>query len=150
MQIIKFQDLKNSWKDLIYGPKQLRSVSLDLTIKKIYRFMSQGALDFGGSEYKSCQIQVIDPKIEDDPEYGWWTISKGLYLVEYNENLSNPNHIAIIYPHSRLLMKGCFHSPFIIPPSDESKSIRGLLIVGETGVKIKENARISTALTFSF
>jgi deoxycytidine triphosphate deaminase len=150
MQIIKSQDLENSWKDLIYGPKQLQSVSLDLTIKRIYHFLSQGALDFGGSEFNPSQKQVIDPRIEDDPKYGWWTLSEGSYLLEYNEVLSNLNYIAIVYPHSRLLITGCYHAPFVIPPSSESETIRGILIVGKMGVRIKENARVSTALTFSF
>ncbi len=134
----------------MYFPKQSNIVSLDLTVKKIYFLDSEGALDFGGSEYKPSEKTLIDPTIESDPKYGWWILNKGEYRIEYNEFLSNTNFFAIVFPHERLQMTGCDHSPFIVNPtnSDNGVLLKSLLRVSTNGVRIKENARISTALTY--
>jgi hypothetical protein len=123
---------------------------LDLTIKKIYSLDTQGALDFGGSEFLPSEMTLIEPKMESDPKYGWWTLNKGDYLVEYNETISNADHFAIVVPHERLLMTGCDHSPFLVKHTnfDSPNPLKSLLRVSTKGVRIKENARISTALTF--
>ncbi len=147
MQLLKTNELEESWKNLIYPPKQLGNATLDLTVKKLFTFKNRGALDFGGSEYQPVTLEPLMPKIEDDPKYGWWTLSKGRYIVEYNENLPRKNCLALVYPHQRLQMTGCFHAPFIIEPSRDSQLFQGLLIVSEEGVRIKENALISTVVT---
>ena len=116
MRFLKNKELEESWKNLIYPPKQLEGVTLDLTVKSIFTFKKQGALDFGGSEYQPVDLEPLSPKIEDDPKYGWWTLSTGMYIVEYNENLPRNECLAIVYPHQRLLNTGCLHPSFIIPP----------------------------------
>jgi deoxycytidine triphosphate deaminase len=148
MRFLKNKDLEESWKNLIYPPKQLVGMTLDLTVKRIYSFKKQGTLDFGGSEYQSADLKPLSPKIEDDPKYGFWTLSAGSYIVEYNENLFDNTYLAIVYPHKRLLHTGCFHPSFVVDPSNNSQSIQGFLIVNGQGVRIKENARISTVITF--
>lgn len=119
-------------------------------MKKIYSFESRGTLDFGGSEFLPADRDLIEPIIENDPKYGWWILDKGEYIVEYNEILSNSNYFAIVFPHERLQMTGCYHSPFLANPqnSDNRISLKSLLSVSTDGVRIKENARISTALTY--
>lgn len=148
MRFIKNKELEESWKNLIYPPKQLEGATLDLTVKRIYSFKKQGALDFGGSEYQPVDLEPLSPIIEDDPKYGWWTLSPGMYILEYNENLPGGEFLAIVYPHQCLLGTGCFHPSFIVDPSKTSQTIQGLLSVNSQGVRIKENARISTVLTF--
>jgi hypothetical protein len=148
MRLLKSHELDESWDNLIYAPKQLGTASLDLTVRKIFKIDSPGSLDFGGSEYRPSETQLINPKIKDDPKYGWWTLTKGHYRIEYNETLPCENCLAIVFPHQRLQLAGCSHSPFIIQTSAESKLIQGSLVVGYDGVRIKENARISTAITF--
>ena len=147
MQLMKTSEVEESWKNLIYPPKQLGDFTLDLTVKKIFSFKNQGVLDFGGGEYQPAELEPLLPKIEEDPKYGWWTLSKGRYMVEYNEILLRKNCMALVYPHQRLQMTGCFHVPFIIEHSGDSQPSQGILDVRD-GVRIKENARISTALTF--
>ncbi|UCE14658.1 MAG: hypothetical protein JSV04_05610, partial [Candidatus Heimdallarchaeota archaeon] len=108
MHILKSSELESYWTNLVYPPKQITDYLLDLTIKKISSLDTQGALDFGGSEYQPSETQPVKPKIEEDPKYGWWSLSKGCYKVEYNEMLQKMCQ-AIVYPHQRLLMTGCFH-----------------------------------------
>ncbi len=149
MRLLESNELEENWENIIYPPKQLGRVTLDLTVKKLFAIknQSQGALDFGGSEYQPVELESLKPKIEDDPKYGWWTLSRGHYIVEYNESLGKDSYLALVYPHQRLLLTGCFHTPFICEHSGDSPTIRGLLVVYDEGVRIKENARISNALT---
>ncbi|MFX1505139.1 MAG: dCTP deaminase [Promethearchaeota archaeon] len=147
MRFLKNKNLEESWENLVYPPKQLVGITLDLTVKRIYSLKKQGTLDFGGSEYQPADLEPLSPKLEDDPKYGFWTLSAGSYIVEYNENLPENENLAFVYPHQRLLHTGCFHASFIIDPSRNSQSIQGLLSVNAQGVRIKENARISTAVT---
>jgi len=147
MRFLRTKELEESWKNLIYPPKQLEEFTLDLTVKKIYSIKKQGTLDFGGSEYQPADLEPLSPQLEDDPKYGWWNLSKGTYIIEYNEILPKSECLAIAYPHQRLLHTGCYHPSFIINPSKNSQVIQGVLIVNSRGVRIKENARISTALT---
>lgn len=148
MRFLKNEILEENWENLIYPPKQLVGNTLDLTVKKIYSLKKRGTLDFGGSEYQPADLEPLSPKLEDDPKYGFWILSTGSYVVEYNENLIKNEYLAIVYPHQRLLHTGCFHPSFIVDPSRNSHSIQGLLSVNAQGVRIKENARISTAITF--
>lgn len=146
----KEEEAKEIWNNFVYFPKQTNVISLDLTVKKIYSIESQGALDFGGSEYIPAKKTLIEPTIDEDPKYGWWSLEKGDYLIEYNEILSNADYFAIVFPHERLQMTGCHHSPFLVNPtnSDNISPLKSLLIVSTNSVRIKENARISTALTY--
>lgn len=150
MRLLKTDELEESWKNLIYPPKQLGRTSLDLTVKNLstIKTQSKGVLDFGGSEYQPLELIPLEAKIEKDPKYGWWTLSKGHYMVEYNETLCQGKFLALIYPHKRLQMTGCFHAPFIVVSSTDTQKIQGLLNVNSEGVRIKENARISIAITF--
>lgn len=147
----KEEDIEEIWKNLVYFPKQVNNACIDLTIKKIYAIKSQGSLDFGGSEYLQVDRINIKPMKEDDPKYGWWILDKGTYIIEYNEHLSNDECIAIVFPHDRLQMTGCYHAPFIVnpPEGEKNRPLSCLLIVSTQNVRIKENARISTALTIS-
>ena len=144
------EEIEQIWQNLVYPPKQVKINSLELTLKTIHTFESRGQIDFGGGEYEESKQQKIVPELEDDPKYGWWILDKGEYLIEYNEILSNSNYFAIVFPHERLQMTGCYHSPFLANPqnSDNRISLKSLLSVSTDGVRIKENARISTALTY--
>ena len=145
----KEENIEEIWKKLIYFPKQVNNGCIDLTIKKIYAFKSQGSLDFGGSEYLQVDRINIKPMKEDDPKYGWWILDKGTYIIEYNEYLSKDGCLAIVFPHNRLQLTGCYHAPFIVNPAkgETTEPLSCLLIVSAKSVRIKENARISTALT---
>ena len=145
--IISENDIPDIWQNLIYEPKQLTKHVLDLTVNSIYMFESQGQLDFGGSEYQSAVGKIIESKIEDDPKYGFWTLEAGNYLIVYNETISNADYLIFIFPHPRLIKAGSFHTSFMWQLTEVNDKITTILQVGKAGIKIKENARISRALT---
>jgi hypothetical protein len=115
-------------------------------VSEIRKVNSGGALDFGGSEFQEASTILVEPekKTSDEP-YGWWKLGPGNYLMKFNEKIGLTTHgVVIILPHSRLLTAGGSHPPLAIEiPDDE---IKVLLSVGNEGLAIKENARVSKVL----
>jgi hypothetical protein len=140
-------DIVDFLKDVIYKDKQVLEDGAHITVKKVFNFRERGNIDFGGGEYKECEIAEINPEERSvDDKYGWWRLEEGEYLIEYNEKLKDSipeGDIIIIQPAKRLIMNGAYHPTLII---GESGCIRTILYVGENGLNIKENARISKLL----
>jgi len=140
-------DVIDFLKDIIYKDKQVLEDGAHITVKKIFNFRERGNIDFGGGEYKECEIAEINPEEHSvDDKYGWWRLEEGEYLIEYNEKLEDSipeGDIIIIQPAKRLIMNGAYHPTLIV---GESGCIRTILYVGENGLNIKENARISKLL----
>jgi len=142
------EEIEQIWQNLVYPPKQVKNNSLELTLKTIHTFESRGQIDFGGGEYEESKQQEIVPELEDDPKYGWWNLNKGNYLVTYNEVIDKPKILALISPHARILSTGAFHPTFLWLSEEKGQNMVTILQVGEKGLHVKENARISTAMTF--
>ena len=56
--------------------------------------------------------------------------------------------MALISSHERILRTGTFHPTLMWSPKREGEPIYITIQVGENGIRVKENARISTAITF--
>ena len=145
---INKKEIEEAWRNIVYAPKQVDDNCLNLTLKSIHAFVDRGQIDFGGGEYLEAKHQQIEPELENDPKYGWWNLEKGNYLAQYNEILDKPIYFALISPHKRLLRTGTFHPTFMLLPTEMGKPVITTIQVGEFGIHVKENARISTAITF--
>jgi deoxycytidine triphosphate deaminase len=134
---------------IIYARKQVHSDSVDLTVKRIIKLQSAGELDFGGSEYKAADTDAVAPvKKSPDDEYSWWNLEHGFYLVSFNEKFNLAKDVlGIIFPHSRLIRSGGIHSPSIVSKDEDPPVI--LLQVGPHGLRLKENARISSLIVMA-
>ena len=148
LEVIKKDDILSVWVNLVYPPKQLRKDALELTIKSIDSFYSQGHLDFGGGEFRSAILENVTPIIEEDPKYAWWSLPPGQYLLCYNEILNDVDYSTCIYPHTRLFQTGSTHAAFYWSPTSKNQKINTILQVGEKGIRLKENSRISIAITY--
>ncbi|MEO0293016.1 MAG: hypothetical protein ABIN61_02200 [candidate division WOR-3 bacterium] len=130
--------------NILHERKQVEDYGVYLTVGKVFRFRSKGMVDFGGSEYKESELEEIKPvKRKEEDKYGWWDLPKGEYLIEFNEEIKEilPDaELVLIQPSERIIMSGAFHSMMII---EKTGPIRVTLYVGENGIEIKENARIS-------
>ncbi len=147
MDYVKKQDIEGIWSNLVFFPKQTENNLLDLTIKSVSTLEGIGSLDFGGSEYRRTNTNLVKPVQEEDPKYRWWTLKKGNYSIVFNELLSSDTHFAIIAPHERLLQAGGFHPTFIHINQDKPHEISTILTVCVRTLRIKENARLSWSLT---
>jgi hypothetical protein len=113
-----------------------------LTVNRVGKPAQKGTLDFGGSEYTEADIEWIDPeKKSSDDKYGWWELDEGLYHVEFNEGLDPDGETVIFQTWKNALRNGIAHSSEVIEKSRDQ--LFAELQVGECGVGIKENARIS-------
>lgn len=140
------EELVGHCEDLIHAETQKSDFGLDLTLEKIYKVESVGALDFGGSEERQPDLSLVEPtKRSSDDKYGWWDLETGNYIVQYNESLHLDNEIGFVLPLPRLVRAGSSHVPIVfrselvVPP---------ILDVGSPGLEIKKNARISQLLAW--
>jgi hypothetical protein len=135
------EDTAKQVEGLVHESTQKGPNGIDLTVDCIYKIGEGGCLDFGGSEYEEAEQVVMHAERESrEDDYGWWKLTPGEYIVEYNESFVGEGR-ARIYPHTRLLQAGASHPTFQPRPGDPLKV---LVHVGEGGVHIKENARVST------
>jgi len=131
---------------LIHLDTQRADPGLDLTVGAVFRVISAGQLDFGGSEFAPADREKLSPQRADpDDDYGWWKLERGTYVIRYNEALSlSEGQRAQVVPHQRLLQAGATHATFIIDAAQDPVEV--LLTVGEAGCHIKENSRVSRLL----
>ncbi len=137
-------DILGFISNIIHEKKQVEDYGVYLTIAKIFQLTSRGEIDFGGSEYKRSKIHEIKPvKRKGEDKYGWWNLSHGEYLIEFNEELQDllpAAKLVILQPSERITANGAFHTTNVI---EKKGKIRVTLYIGKNGLNIKENARIS-------
>jgi len=126
---------------IVHEPTQTEGSGLDLTVSDVYEITEPGRVDFGGGELESAATEPHPTaKRNPDDDYEWWTLAEGQYLIEYNETLSPPEDVTlVVQTRDELLQRGAFH-----PTLHTQELARVPLSVGGAGLKIKENARIST------
>lgn len=141
--MLSADDLAAQVDGLIHLDTQRAESGLDLTVDRVYRASGYGQLDFGGSEYESAPREPLTPELEDpDDDYAWWTLENGAYIVEYNESLTlHTEQRAEISPLERTLQAGAHHSTTVL--TEGADPLSTLLVVTETGCRLKENCRLS-------
>lgn len=128
---------------LVHLDTQRAPTGLDLTVDAVFRTTGHGQLDFGGGEFQAAPRERIEPVL-DDPEddYGWWTLEKGAYLIQYNESLTlEEGQQAVVSPLERTLHAGAHHASFIL--DEDRDPLETLLVVSRMGCRLKENCRVS-------
>lgn len=133
---------------IVHADTQQRDSGVDLTVAAIYKMTTPGRIDFGGSEFEEAErAEVRAEKQHRDDTYGWWELPAGTYVVEYNEQVGNGEEtLGLVTPAKRLLQAGAHHPCFRVKDSDGA--LETILSVGDNGIHIKENARISTLIAF--
>jgi len=129
---------------------QVHGYSIDLTAKQIYALDPAGSVDFGGAEYSpSARMPVASQRRNREDRYEWWDLSRGAYMLEFNENLAlAPNEFAILEPDERMVRCGASHGTVFL--RGQGERLETLLMVGTLNVHIKQNARVSRVRVFRF
>ena len=129
--------------DIVHEPTQTEGRGFDLTVAEVYEVTAPGRVDFGGGELADA---TVDPhpsqKRNEDDNYEWWHLDPGQYLVEYNESLTSEDMAFTLQTRDELLARGAFH-----PTLSVTELPRVPLSVGGEGIRIKENARVSTLVS---
>jgi deoxycytidine triphosphate deaminase len=125
---------------IVHEPTQTEVRGFDLTIAEVYEVTEPGRVDFGGGELTDADVEPhASEKRNEDDDYEWWHLDDGTYLLEYNESLTADDVTVTLQTRDELLARGAFH-----PTLHVTDLPRVPLSVGGAGVRLKENARVST------
>ncbi|WP_424017515.1 dCTP deaminase [Halorientalis pallida] len=130
---------------IVHEPTQTEEGGLDLTVAEIYEVTDPGRVDFGGGELDPAEAEPHpSEKRNDDDDYEWWHLDAGQYLLEYNESVAADapaDRRLVVQTRAELLARGAFHPTLRVAELD-----RVPLSVGGAGLRLKENARVSTVV----
>jgi deoxycytidine triphosphate deaminase len=134
-------DLTTLVDGIVHEPTQTEGRGLDLTLDAVYEVEEPGRVDFGGGELADADLTPVPTeKRTPDDDYGWWHLAGGAYLVEHNEDLATDDAV-LVQPRDAVLARGAFH------PTVRVTELPHLpLTVANGGIRLKENARVSTLL----
>lgn len=126
---------------LVHRDTQVGETGVDLTVATVFDLEGPGRLDFGGGELESAETATRETHLRSpDDDYAWWHLEPGTYLLSYNESLAEDGSFWI-QPRDALVERGATH------PTRRLDAIgRVPLTVGNGGLRLKENARVSTLL----
>jgi deoxycytidine triphosphate deaminase len=135
------EDLTAVVEGLLHEETQVTENGLDLTVAEVYVVDQPGRIDFGGGELESATMTAHDKELRNpDDDYQWWNLAAGQYLIEYNEQLETDSPF-VLQPRRETLERGASHPTLFV-----EQLPRVPLSVSEGGLKLKENARMSTLL----
>jgi hypothetical protein len=125
--------------DIVHEPSQSHDGGFDLTVAGIFEVVEPGRIDFGGGELEPAGTHPHKRTMRDpDDDYAWWHLSAGQYLLAFNESLTGEARVTL-QPRTALLKRGASH------PTVQVETLPRIpLSVGGAGLKLKENARVST------
>ncbi|WP_433629785.1 dCTP deaminase [Halomicrococcus sp. NG-SE-24] len=134
-------DLTTLVDGLLHDETQVTERGLDLTVNEVYVVDDAGRVDFGGGELEDATLSPHEKQWRnEDDDYQWWRLDGGQYLVEYNESLRVDRPLQV-QTRDELLARGAFHPSLRVTSLD-----RVPLAVPPGGLRLKENARVSTLL----
>jgi len=131
------------FQDIVHEPTQTKGPGFDLTVAEVYEIAEPGRVDFGGGELEAAELTPHDSEKRDpDDDYEWWNLTAGTYLIEYNESSTAKDITFTVQTRAELVERGAFH-----PTLQVTDLPRVPLTVGGAGLRIKENARVSTIVS---
>lgn len=135
MELAEFVD------DIVHEPTQTERPGVDLTVNEVYEVETAGRVDFGGGELEPAGLTPHErTRRNPDDDYKWWHLDSGQYVLAYNESLTLPDDlVATIQTREAVRELGAFH-----PTLTVQKLGHVPLSVGGAGLRVKENARVST------
>lgn len=130
-------------EDIVHEPTQTEGPGFDLTVAEVCEIAEPGRVDFGGGELEAAELTPHDSeKRYPDDDYEWWNLTAGTYLIEYNESSTATDITFTVQTRAELVERGAFH-----PTLRVTDLPRVPLTVGGAGLRIKENARVSTIVS---
>ncbi|WP_336362442.1 dCTP deaminase/dUTPase family protein [Halalkalicoccus salilacus] len=126
---------------IVHEETQSRDRGLDLTLKEVHEIAEPGRVDFGGGELAEAELSAHERTLRNPgDEYGWWYLDAGGYLLEYNETLTEGEPLTL-QTREAVRARGAFHPTVTVEDLGPMP-----LWVGGNGIRLKENARVSTLL----
>ena len=117
---------------------QTQMCGVELTLQRVERFVSAGAVDFDNKEREVAETEAI----EFDSS-GWVRLESGSYLVTFNEIVSLPPDVsAIARPRSSLLRSGALLGTALWDPGYRGRGQSLLVVYNPCGLRLKKDARL--------
>lgn len=133
------RDVTTFLDGIVHEETQRAETGFDLTVDTILSVDAAGEIDFGGDELAPAETSLVDPEKRDEgDDYGWWELSEGTYLLEYNEVLEAESATFALQPGTELVERGASHPTLFVRDLP-----RVPLSVPGAGLALKENARVS-------
>ena len=128
---------------IVHEPTQTEGRGVDLTLADVYAVAAPGRVDFGGGELEAAELEPVETSLRNpDDDYEWWNLEVSQYLLAYNESLDTPtDREFVLQTRDEVLARGAFH-----PTLHLTELQRVPFVVGGGGIRLKENARVSTLL----
>ncbi len=138
MTILTGTEASRRVEAMIDPEAQTQMCGVELTLQRIERYLSAGALAFDNKERKLPEAEVV----EFDPS-GWVEIGPGAYLVTFNEIVDIPRDVAALArPRSSLLRMGASLETALWDPGYRGRSQSLLVVYNSKGLRLKKNARL--------
>ncbi len=132
-------ELSDRLEGIVHADTQVHDDVVDLTAAEVYTVGNPGQVDFGGGELEPADLTPVPAgyrRPEDD--YAWWTLGGGTYILEFNETLAAGDPV-VLQTRNAVRERGAYH-----PTVRVTELGRVPLTVAAGGIRIKENARVST------
>jgi len=125
---------------LLHPETQLHEDGVDLTVAGVHEVAAPGRIDFGGDEVAEADLEPCElTRRNPADEYQWWHLDAGQYVVQYNEFFVGDDPMQL-QARNTVLARGASHPSLRV---DDHLPLVPLNVGGD-GIRIKENARIST------
>lgn len=128
---------------IVHEPTQTQGRGVSLTLAAVFQVVDPGRVDFGGDELVEANLEPVETQFrEPEDDYAWWNLDRGQYLIAHNESLAGTgDREFILQTREAVRSRGAFHPTLRVTDLDLVP-----LSVGGAGIRLKENARISTLL----
>ena len=138
MSILTGGQARGLVESMIDAETQTQMCGMELTLQKIERFASAGAVAFDNKERTLPEMVPID-----FDESGWVHLPPGSYLVTFNEIVSIPRDVAALArARSTLQRCGASLETALWDPGYRGRSQSLLVVYNPCGLRLKKNARL--------
>ena len=138
MTILTGSEARGLVESMINPEMQTQMCGVELTLQKIERFLTAGAVAFDNKERKLPETELVN-----FDEMGWIELTAGAYLVTFNEIVNIPKDVAAMArARSTLLRCGATLETALWDPGYRGRSQSLLVVYNPQGLKLKKNARL--------
>jgi dUTP pyrophosphatase len=138
MTILTGSEARGLVESMINPETQTQMCGVELTLQKIERFLTAGAVAFDNKERKLPETEPLN-----FDEMGWIELTAGAYLVTFNEIVNIPKDVAAMArARSTLLRCGATLETALWDPGYRGRSQSLLVVYNPQGLKLKKNARL--------
>ena len=138
MTILTGSEAQSFVQSMIDSETQTQMCGMELTLQKIERFTSAGAVAFDNKERVLPQTEPMD-----FDQSGWIDLAAGSYLVTFNEIVNIPKDAAALArARSTLLRCGASLETALWDPGYRGRSQSLLVVYNPQGLRLRKNARL--------